>query len=221
MEIIECIDFDFFLRFLRGLQHFLGDKCEILIHDFRKGYDHAIVYEFNAKLSGRKVGDSPRGGMIANLGKDIETMKESMLFFYPGTKGQIFKSCTTLIADKENKIIGSVCLNLEISDLLLAQSAIQQFIQYNTDKQSMQENPNVLTKNVDEILAYYMSQCETLIGKPMSLMSKDEKIKALSYLDQRGIFKITKASNMLCDAFQISRFTLYNYLEEARNTSTA
>ena len=221
MEIIECIDFDFFLRFLRGLQHFLGDKCEILIHDFRKGYDHAIVYEFNAKLSGRKVGDSPRGGMIANLGKDIETMKESMLFFYPGTKGQIFKSCTTLIADKENKIIGSVCLNLEISDLLLAQSAIQQFIQYNTDKQSMQENPNVLTKNVDEILAYYMSQCETLIGKPMSLMSKDEKIKALSYLDQRGIFKITKASNMLCDAFQISRFTLYNYLEEARNTLTA
>ena len=221
MEIIECIDFDFFLRFLRGLQHFLGDKCEILIHDFRKGYDHAIVYEFNAKLSGRKVGDSPRGGMIANLGKDIETMKESMLFFYPGTKGQIFKSCTTLIADKENKIIGSVCLNLEISDLLLAQSAIQQFIQYNTDKQSLQENPNVLTKNVDEILAYYMSQCETLIGKPMSLMSKDEKIKALSYLDQRGIFKITKASNMLCDAFQISRFTLYNYLEEARNTLTA
>lgn len=221
MEIIECIDFDFFLRFLRGLQHFLGDKCEILIHDFRKGYDHAIVYEFNAKLSGRKVGDSPRGGMIANLGKDIETMKESMLFFYPGTKGQIFKSCTTLIADKENKIIGSVCLNLEISDLLLAQSAIQQFIQYNTDKQSMQENPNVLTKNVDEILTYYMSQCETLIGKPMSLMSKDEKIKALSYLDQRGIFKITKASNMLCDAFQISRFTLYNYLEEARNTLTA
>ena len=61
MEIMECIDFDFFLRFLQGLQHFLGDKCEILIHDFRKGYDHAIVYEFNAKLSGRKVGDSRAG----------------------------------------------------------------------------------------------------------------------------------------------------------------
>ena len=159
--------------------------------------------------------------MIANFGKDIETMKESMLFFYPGTKGQIFKSCTTLIADKENKIIGSVCLNLEISDLLLAQSAIQQFTQYNTDKQSMSSPQNVLTKNVDEILTYYMNQCENLIGKPMPLMSKDEKIKALGYLDQRGIFKITKASNMLCDAFQISRFTLYNYLEEARNNLIA
>lgn len=34
----------------------MGDECEILIHDYRKGYDHTIVYAFNAQLSGREVG---------------------------------------------------------------------------------------------------------------------------------------------------------------------
>ena len=46
---------------------------------------------------------------------------------------------------------------------------------------------------------------------------KEEKIKALDFLDQKGVFKITKASNLLCDAFQVSRYTLYGYLEEAKN----
>ena len=55
-----------------------------------------------------------------------------------------------------------------------------------------------------------------MIVKPMMLMNKEEKIRALDYLDQKGGFKITKTSLLLCDAMQISKYTLYNYLEEAR-----
>ena len=55
-----------------------------------------------------------------------------------------------------------------------------------------------------------------MIGKPMMLMNKEEKIRALDYLDQKGVFKITKTSLLLCDAMQISKYTLYNYLDLAR-----
>jgi predicted transcriptional regulator YheO len=217
-DVFRCIDFDFFSRFLEGLQKFLGDKCEIVIHDYRKGYDNSLVYAINAQLSGRKVGDSPRGGMIANVGKDIDSLKDSKIFFYAGAKGQLFKSCTTLIADENNKIIGSICMNMEISEFILAQNAIQNFIQHKiNDCENETSSADILTKNVDEMLSYYIQQSEQLIGKPMPLMSKEEKIKALDYLDQKGVFKITKASNLLCDAFKISRFTLYGYLEEAKN----
>ena len=71
--------------------------------------------------------------------------------------------------------------------------------------------------NVDDVLQYYIEQCEKNIGKPMSLMNKEEKIKALDYLDEKGVFKISKANVLLCEAFQISKFTLYNYLEEAKS----
>ena len=52
------MDFQFLIRFLEGLQKFLGDNCEIIVHDYRKGYDHTIVYAFNSQLSGRDVGGS-------------------------------------------------------------------------------------------------------------------------------------------------------------------
>lgn len=219
MEIQQYLNFDFLIRFLEGLQKFLGDKCEIVIHDYRKGYDHSIVYAFNAQLSGREVGGPPQSGMITQFGNDIGPLKESVQSFSAGPKDQFYKKCTTLISDENNKIVGSVCLNLEISGFLLAQNAMQSLLQYPPQEPAapLPESDSILTKNVDEILQHYVQQAETIVGKPMSLMNKEEKIRALDFLDQKGVFKITKTSVQLCEAFQISKYTLYNYLEEARS----
>lgn len=221
MEIGQYLDFDFLIRFLEGLQKFLGDDSEIIIHDYRKGYDHTIVYELNADLSGRQVGGPPKGGMITQFGKDIEPMKDSIQTFSNGPRDRFFKSFTTLIPDENGKIIGSVCVNLDVSNLLMAQKALQGFIQYpsaSVHKPPVTDMDALATKNVDDILQYYMNQAESLVGKPMSLMNKDEKIKALDYLDQKGVFKISKTSVLLCETLQVSKYTLYNYLEEARSS---
>lgn len=219
MELQQYLNFDFLIRFLEGLQKFLGDKCEIVIHDYRNGYDHSIVYAFNSELSGREVGGPPQSGMITQFGKDIEPLKDSIVSFAAGQKDQFYKKCTTLISDENNKIVGSVCLNLDISGFLLAQNAIQGLIQYPPQEPAgpLPDNDSILTKNVDEILAHYIRQAETMAGKPMALMSKEEKIRALDFLDQKGVFKISKTSVQLCESFQISKYTLYNYLEEARS----
>lgn len=219
MEIQQYLNFDFLIRFLEGLQKFLGDKCEIVIHDYRKGYDHSIVYAFNSELSGREVGGPPQSGMITQFGREIEPLKDSILSFSAGQKDQFYKKCTTLIADENHKIVGSVCLNLEISGFLLAQNAMQSLIQYPPHEpfKPLPENNSILTKNVDEILQHYIKQAESTAGKPMALMNKEEKIRALDFLDQKGVFKISKTSIQLCEAFQISKYTLYNYLEEARS----
>lgn len=262
MEISNYMDFQFLIRFLEGLQKFLGDNCEIIVHDYRKGYDHTIVYAFNSQLSGRDVGGSPRGGMITQLGNDIEPLKHSIISLDTSQKDRLFKSCTTLIEDEHHKIIGSVCLNMDVRDLYLAQSALQNLIgrpgtigvsaavgaqidgvpgytpsgtdsgnsaagngstghgstdgTSSANQAAMSDRDFILKKNVDDILQHYIYQAESMIGKPMMLMNKEEKVRALDYLDQKGVFKITKTSLLLCDAMQISKYTLYNYLEEAR-----
>ena len=70
--------------------------------------------------------------------------------------------------------------------------------------------------SVDEMLHHYVEQSEMLVGKPKPLMTKAEKIQAIGYLDEKGVFKISKANVLLCEEFQISKYTLYNYLEESR-----
>ena len=157
MEISQYLDFDFLIRFLEGLQKFLGENSEILIHDYRKGYDHTIVYALNPAVSGRAVGGSPKGGMITQLGKDIEPMKDSIQTFSNGPKDRFYKSFTTLIPDENGKVVGSVCVNLDVSDLLNAQRALGAFVQYPMTHHAPTNDIDALaTKNVDDILKYYM-----------------------------------------------------------------
>ena len=145
-------------------------------------------------------------------------MKDSIQTFSNGPKDRFYKSFTTLIPDENGKIVGSVCVNLDVSDLLNAQRALGAFVQYPMTHHAPTNDIDALaTKNVDDILKYYMKQAELLVGKPMGLMNKEEKIRALDYLDQKGVFKISKTSVLLCETLQVSKYTLYNYLEEARS----
>ena len=214
MEISQYLDFDFLIRFLEGLQKFLGENSEILIHDYRKGYDHTIVYALNPAVSGRAVGGSPKGGMITQLGKDIEPMKDSIQTFSNGPKDRFYKSFTTLIPDENGKIVGSVCVNLDVSDLLNAQRALGAFVQYPMTHHAPTNDIDALaTKNVDDILKYYMKQVELLVGKPMGLMNKEEKVTAIQFLNDAGAFLITKSGDKVSKYFGISKFTLYSYID--------
>ena len=206
----------FLKRLIRALGEFLGDKCEIVVHDYRNGFDHTITDIVNGDLSGRKVGDAPRGALIVKEGQALTDLEvESPIYTFQGDKGRTFRGCTVFIADENDKIEGAICINYEISELIAAQNVLQGFIQKAPDSGNEDNNP--LLQNVDEFLQYYINQCEQFFGKQLAAMNKNEKIDALQYLDQKGVFKITKANLLLCSAFNISRFTLYNYLEESRN----
>ncbi len=50
----------------------------------------------------------------------------------------------------------------------------------------------------------------------MSEMTKEDKMQALRYLDRKGALLISKSSSKICQVLEISKFTLYNYLDEIR-----
>lgn len=216
MILDDSLNISFIKHFLHGIQELLGDQCEIIVHDFREGFDKSIVYAINSELSNRTVGGKPRGALIMNFGKDIEPIKSSKVFFYKGEKGQVFKSSSTLLADSNNKVVGSICVNIEISQLLGANAILGDFLTGTQSTKVETDQSALMAQNVDDVLEHYISSCEQLVGKSMPLMDKEEKIKALKFLDERGVFKISKANVLLCERFQVSKYTLYNYLDEAR-----
>lgn len=65
----------------------------------------------------------------------------------------------------------------------------------------------------------YLDEVEREIGKPAPQMNRAEKLRALAYLDSRGVLQINKAGVRLCEFFGISKFTLYHYLDEIRGSS--
>jgi len=207
------IDSAFFSQFIQNLALFFEGKGEIAVHDFRNDFAHSVV-DIAGSISGRKIGDNSSDGYIDRVINDPEGLAANPVYFGRNEKGAVLKACSTLIRDENGTVVGAVCVNYDATDLILAQNAIHQAVQYKPESKSLDDV--LLAMDVDSLMQHYISMAEALVGKPPQLMNKEEKILALAYLDNKGVFKIHKAGVILCDAFQISKFTLYSYLDEAK-----
>ena len=58
-----------------------------------------------------------------------------------------------------------------------------------------------------------IDQSVALVGKPAALMNKEEKIRAIQFLNDAGAFLITKSGDKVSKYFGISKFTLYSYID--------
>mgnify|MGYP001755800564 FL=1 len=77
-------------------------------------------------------------------------------------------------------------------------------------------NEEFFATDVSDLLVYLIDQGINNIGRPVSEMTKEDKMKVLRFLDDRGAFLISKSSTKICQILEISKFTLYNYLDEVR-----
>ena len=57
------------------------------------------------------------------------------------------------------------------------------------------------------------------IGKPVNLLSKDDNLKIVKHLFNNKIFKIKGAVDALANKLKVSRYTIYNYLDQIKVNS--
>ncbi|MBE6995787.1 MAG: transcriptional regulator, partial [Ruminococcaceae bacterium] len=78
--------------------------------------------------------------------------------------------------------------------------------------ESTQAEPEKIV-NINDMLEDLIQQSVALIGKPVALMNKDDKVKAIRFLNQNGAFLVTKSGDKIAKYFGISKYTLYSYID--------
>ena len=66
---------------------------------------------------------------------------------------------------------------------------------------------------MNDLLDALIEQSVALVGKPVALMSKDDKVAAIQYLNDAGAFLVTRSGDKVSNYFGISKFTLYSYMD--------
>ena len=65
-----------------------------------------------------------------------------------------------------------------------------------------------------------IEQSAAQIGKPVAMMTKDDKIKAIRYLNNAGAFLVTRSGDKVSKYFGISKYTLYSYIDAKTSDET-
>ena len=187
-----------------------GSNCEVVVHDLSRHPDHSIVAIFNGHVTGRKVGDGASHVVIEQLQSNDPEPKDHLCYLTKTPDGKILKSSTVYIRNSKGKVSAIFSINYDISKLLMVESAVRDLI--STGEEPQQTEPEKII-NINDLLDDLIEQSVALVGKPVALMNKDDKVKAIRFLNQNGAFLVTKSGDKIAKYFGISKYTLYSYID--------
>lgn len=189
-------------RVAEGIAKTFGSNCEVLLVDLDNP-DNAIIDIQNGNVTGRRKGDPLSKLGLHNI-KSEKTDKDLFCYSAKTNDGRVLK-CTTihLKLGKKNLAFG---INYDCTNIQMALSSLESLI-----KIEYEINDEFHT-NSNEMLDNLIVDAFKLVEKPVSLMTKEDRIKIVKFLDERGALLIQKGVQIIAEKLNVSRYTIYNYL---------
>ncbi len=207
---------DLLKQIASGMAKQFGPDCEIVIHDLTQNHlENSIVHIENGHVSGRYLGDGPSPVVLETFRRNPESIHDKLAYLTRTSDGKVLKSSTMFIRDDDGNIDYILAVNYDITGLILIDKSLKAMI----ETESTAKNPSKITHNVNDLLDELLVKSVELVGKPVTLMSKDDKIHAIQFLNDAGAFLITRSGDKVSKFFGISKYTLYSYIDVNKNVT--
>ena len=216
-DIIMRQTLDYLTQIAHGVAVHFGSSCEVVIHDLTKeNVESSILYIENGHVSNRHKGDGPSGIVLKTKTHGSKALEDRLAYLTKTADGRILKSSTMYIRGENDEIQYIFSINYDITGLISMNGALKSLIE---TAPAEGKQPSKITHNVNDLLDELIEQSVALGGKPVALMTKDEKISAIQFLNDSGAFLVTKSGDKISSYFGISKFTLYSYIDAAKQMS--
>ena len=189
-----------------------GRNCEVVIHDLTVP-QNSVVYAINNHVTGRKVGQA-----FDHLVKQVLLSPKFEDDYMAGYKtvtedGREIKSSTALIRDSNEKVIGALCVNYNLDNMIHFKEFLDEFMAVEQEEKEKVEDVELM-ENVAEI-------ADDLIDRMIAPyeneeLKRKEKVKLIKFMDEKGIFLIKGSVDKVAEKLGISKVTVYSYLDEIK-----
>ncbi len=190
----------------------LGSDVEVVLHDLSQPQS-SVVYAVNTEVTGRQIGQSfnhlidrvllsPRfnGNYLAN-------------YRFVSKNGNTIRSSSVFLRNKENVVIGAICLNINIGHFEKACNYFAQYLDFPDEKPSETVIPDTLHLEdmVNDII-------DSIVTKNLISAEPDrkEKLDVIRKMEEQGVFLAKGAIDRVAERMGISKVTVYSYLDEIR-----
>lgn len=208
---------------LQALGSVAPRNLEILLHDLDNP-EHSVIAIVNGHLSGRRVGSpilaAPEQDQgfkaLMHAGRTQDGCEPVVLPDYPTTlKGRTLRSATAIFRDSGGHPFASLCVNTDITGLDAALTFLQHFQPLGAlaDTYPPRETAD-MTLLMSEIIQ------DSLQRSGRGRMNKQAKVEAVRVMQERGLFIVKGGVEKAADALGVTRYTIYNYLEQLRGDAT-
>lgn len=206
---------------LKALHGTLGSCFEGVLHDLSDP-ERSLVY-IVGNVTGRSVG-APVTDLVLRALRTYGDAAPDLVGYETRTRdGRRLKSSTVFLRDPDSgKIVGCLCLNVDLTRFDLAAATLQELASTSSPDAVLfaegqpGEKVETFAGTVEEVLAQLVEQALARVGKPVPMMDREDKLRVVQQLDRRGAFLIRGAVEYVASMLGVSKYTVYSYLEESR-----
>ena len=192
----------------KALAETFGKNCETIVHDY-KDAECKIVVIYNGHVSGRSVHskESIYGITVSSVDcKELIPATNVSNAFLTTIDGRQLKSTSINFIGKDyHYVLG---INYDCSSLSAMNIILSDMLQTGDSFSAMP----VADKKISDAI----NQCQSIIGKSFESMNKADRKRIVSMLNERNVFFIQKAVPYVSERLGVSRYTIYNYLNELK-----
>ena len=210
-ELLSYIDL------VKGLGEILGSDCEILLHDVSNP-EHSIIACANAQVSGRGVGSTMTDFGLRML-KDPKYQKMTGVYNYRARTGdgRLLKCGVCFIRDAAGRIVGFLCINMDVTKIAAAREALDEFFRVDSSGDAAEDYCEHFSKEVGDVVSNSIALVKKEWGGDLSALPRSDKVKVVARLDEMGFFLVKGAMERLSEEMKKSKFTLYAYLRSVHS----
>lgn len=196
------------------LNRTLTDPSEIALHDLANLPNSVVAIA--GRLTGRKPGDRAPESLI-------EAVREGRFTDQVGNRTEVesveMRSTTIFIRDSEGIPFAALCIHFDVT-LWLSVRALAEAMLHGRRRSEIPAPTGIsenIVHDIDELAGRLLDQAIRDSGVPVELMQKRHKLIIVRDLRTRGFFTLRESVETAAKALGVSRFTVYNYLNEIEN----
>ena len=144
---------DLLKRLAKALSAQFGDNCEIVVHDISSGDpENTIAVIENGHVSKRNASAGPSHIALEAMKEGRRNIPDQYNYLTQTADGRILRSSTVYINDDEGRPVGIFCINYDLTDLMMAQSVINNIVQRGNQGREPQHIPTNVNELLDDLL---------------------------------------------------------------------
>ena len=205
--------YEMLCRILDGLGEHYGAKCEFSLCGIVKNTRTSILKIVHGEVSGRKIGSPGEvSGIVVHPGQ--KNRKGTFGSILKVEDGKYLRCSTILLYDDSATAVGELSLVSDVTEMVAIERAFREYL---FPEGGGDNPPQRETSDIDETLSLLINESIHRVGVPVAQMNRLQKAEGVRFLQKKGAFKVTNAGSIVARFYDISKFTIYNYLDGPRD----
>jgi len=208
-----------------------GRDCEVVLHDV-SDLTSSVIAISNGHVTNRGVG-APATDLLVSIMEHVSatpagteagtedateavTASDARMNYHSHTEDGRLLKCTTIpVRDGGGEIIGALCINYDMTRVQVATSVLEDLAHVEATEATGTEE--AFPRDASSFLQVMIDQALSRLSKPVALLTKKDNLEVIRELDENDIFSIKHAVETVARRLNVSRYTIYNYIDEVRS----